>query len=725
MGNAYSIWRDENGIPHIEAATLSGMYKGQGYAHARDRGMQLLLMRILGQGRLSETLDASDDSLKIDMFFRRMNWSGNTGHHIDNLSSKSRMLVEAYCAGINQAFAEKTPLEFKLVGYKPQIWTPDDSILISRMVGYLTLAQSQAEVERLFIEMVQAGVTDDKLEALFPGLLGGLDRGLINKVKLEERIVPNEVLWGAGVPRMMASNNWVVSGSKTKSGKPILSNDPHLEVNRLPNVWCEMSLKTSEGNTEDENWSVGGTMPGLPGVLIGRSQSLSWGATYAFADTIDSWIEKCKDGQYYRAEDKSWHNFTARKEIIKRKKKPSVTTVFYENHLGVLEGNPFESEYCLVTRWAAADSGTKSVEASLGLFSATTVKQGMKIYGAVETGWNYVFADADGNIGFQMSGQVPIRRKGVSGLVPLPAWDSNNHWQGYISMADMPRQYNPKRGFICTANEDLNKYGKASPINMPMGSYRSDRIADILVSRDDFTVSDMCAMHFDVHSKQADLFMEILRPLLPNTPQGDILKDWDLCYDEDSCGAFLFEQFYKELYREVFGKSGFGADVVDFLQNDTGTFIDFYANFDRVLLAETSSWFGGKTRDEIFRAVAKKALAVASTPWGAGRTYTMTNIFFGGKLPKFLKFDRGPITAIGGRATISQGQIYTGGGRDTTFLPSYRMVTDFSENTLRTNMAGGPSDRRFSKYYCSDLDNWLTGKYKTLRADAAQTKLKF
>lgn len=724
MDNSYKIWRDESGIPHIEAATVVGMYKGQGYAHGRDRGMQLLLMRILGQGRLSETLDASDDSLKIDMFFRRMNWSGNTGHHIDNLSGGSRALIEAYCAGINQALAEKIPGEFKLVGYKPEAWTPDDSILISRMVGYLTLAQSQVEIERLLIEMVQAGVTDEKLEALFPGLLGGLDRDLINKVKLEERIVPNDVLWGAGVPRMMASNNWVVSGRKTVSGKPILSNDPHLEVNRLPNVWCEMSLKIGTGE-DDEDWSIGGTMPGLPGVLIGRSKSLSWGATYAFVDTIDSWVEKCKDGQYYRAADKSWHDFTARQETIKRKKKPSVTTVFYENHLGVLEGDPFKDAYCLVTRWAAADSGTRSVEASLSLFGATTVKQGMNIYGAVETGWNYVFADADGNIGFQMSGQVPIRRKGISGLVPLPAWDNKNHWQGYIPITDMPRQCNPKRGFICTANEDLNQYGKASPINMPMGSYRSDRIADILAARDDFTVSDMCTMHFDVYSRQAELFMEVLRPLLPDNAQGDTLKNWDLCYDKESLGASLFERFYRGLYREVFGKNGFGEDVVDFLENDTGMFIDFYANFDRILLAENSPWFGGKTRDQVFTDVAKKTLETVSSKWGAGQTYTMTNIFFGGKLPKFLKFDRGPITAIGGRATISQGQIYTSGGRDTTFLPSYRMVTDFSENTLHTNMAGGPSDRRFSKYYCSDLDNWLSGTYKALSADTGQTKLKF
>ena len=719
MTMQYTIWRDENGIPHIDGKTIAYMYHGQGFAHARDRGMQMLLMRILGQGRLCEILDDSEDSLKIDLFFRRMNWSGNTRHHVENLSPQAHDRLKAYCVGINSAFSQKTPLEFKLFGYRPEPWTPEDSILISRMVGYLTLAQSQGEIERLLIEMVQAGVDDDKLEALFPGLLGELDRELLGKVKLHERIVPNEVLWAAGAPRMMASNNWVLAGSKTASGKPILCNDPHLEVNRLPNVWCEMALECAD------QWMMGGTMPGLPGILIGRNNALSWGATYAFVDTIDSWVEQCRNGQYYREDDDRWHDFTAREETIRRQKKDPLTVTFYENDLGTLEGDPHKDEYCLTTRWAAADSGAASVEASLGMFEAKTVKDGMQTYGRIETGWNYIFADVDGNIGFQMSGQVPIRRQGLSGLVPVPAWQSKNHWQGFIAQEDMPRQYNPDCGFICTANEDLNRFGKASPINMPMGSYRSDRIADLLAQRDDWQSEDMFAMHFDVFSRQAEDYMKILRPLLPDTPQGKILANWDLCYDANSQGATLFEAFYKALYREVFGKRGLGEAVIDFLQNETGTFIDFYANFDRVLLGETSPWFGDATRDDLFRDVANKALKIEPQPWSAKQKYTMTNIFFGGKLPAFLGFDRGPLTAIGGRATIYQGQIYRSGGRDTTFMPSFRFVTDFDQETLRTNLAGGPSDRRFSKWYCSDLDNWKNGKYKTVHMGQSQQKYRF
>ncbi|MCP5106401.1 MAG: penicillin acylase family protein, partial [bacterium] len=202
--------------------------------------------------------------------------------------------------------------------------------------------------------------------------------------------------------------------------------------------------------------------------------------------------------------------------------------------------------------------------------------------------------------------------------------------------------------------------------------------------------------------------------LLPETPQGNILAEWDFNYDVGSRGAFLFEEFYNALYREVFGKNGFGEAVVDYLSRETGTFIDFYANFDGVLLSEESSWFGSETRDEVFKRVAAEALTVEPKTWGEVRRFTMAHILFGGKLPGFLGFDRGPVVGIGGRATIHQGQIYRSGGRVTTFMPGYRFVADLAEEVYYSNLAGGPSDRRFSKWYFSDFKNWLSGRYKKI-----------
>ncbi len=754
------IIRDKNGTMHVNAKTQEEMYWGQGYIHAKDRGMQMLMMRVLGQGRVCELLNDSDESLGIDKFFRQMNWHNNLASEFGKLSKEHQSFIQAYTDGANTAFGEKTPWEFKLLGYKPEAWHPNDSIMISRMVGYLTLAQSQAEMERLFIEMVQAGIPREKLEALFPGNLGGADFDLIKKVQLGERIVNPVSLWGIGAPRMMASNNWVISGARTKSGHPILSNDPHLEVNRLPNVFVENALSFGS------RYLIGGSMPGNPGVLLGRSPDLAWGVTYAFIDAVDSWIEQCKDGKYLR--EGEWLDFDIRTETIKRKKANDVTVTFYENNHGTLDGDPTgRAGYYLATRWSASDSGATTFASLFDMAEADTVKKGMDIIGRVETGWDFVLADRDGDIGFQMTGKVPRRHASGNGFAPLPGWESENDWDGYLTVDEMPRTLNPSKGFFATANEDLNRYGKESPINMPMGSYRAERINALLAEKDDFTKEDIYAMHGDLYSLQAERFMAILCPILNDLNTKDTKKheektkksssfvnlrdlsvkkllEWDLCYDAQSEGAYLFEAFYKELYREVFGKNGLGEAALDFLYEESGTFIDFYQNFDRVLLSENSIWFGGLNRDEIFAKVALKTLTTKDTKehegknqkssffvslsalrgkkeslktWGERQQFTMSHILFGGTLPKFLGFDRGPITGIGGRATISQGQIYNSAGRITSFFPAMRLVTEMEKDRLYTNLAGGPSDNRSSKWYVSDLENWMEGVYKVVRGE--------
>jgi len=705
------IRRDAHGVPHIEADTEANLYWGLGYCHALDRGMQMLLMRILGEGRAAELLEASDEMLAVDKFFRRVNWAGGAEQEIAKLSPAAKTFCAAFCEGVNAHFSKKTPWEFKLLGYKPEPWKIENIFTIARMAGYLTLAQSQAEIERLFIEMVQAGVSREKRDELFPEILGGLDIELLKKVKLSERLVPLGVKWNTIVPTMMASNNWVIAGNKTASRKPILANDPHLETNRLPNVWYEIVLKTRE------RYAIGATMPGLPGILIGRNSDVAWGATYTFMDAIDSWIEHCKDGKFLQSENQ-WAEFRQRKEIIKRKKDSAIEITFYENAHGVLEGNPFVEGFYLTTRWTAATLGAVSINAIVNMWNAANVEEGMNFLGQLESAFNWVLADRHGNIGYQMSGLMPKRRAGFSGFVPLPGWKKENDWQGFVDYQDLPRCVNPAAGFFVTANNDLNQWGVAKPINICMGSYRADRIAHLLAEKEKLTIDDCREIHYEVYSLQAEYFMHLLRPLLPATPQGKILRDWDCRYNPESAGAFLFEQFYQALRREVFGKNGLGKEVVDFLSSESGIFIDFFANFDRVLLAEKSAWFGGEDRESLYRRVADEALRVTPKTWGEVNQIKLKHLVLGEKLPVFAGFDRGPVILRGGRATPHQGQIYKSAGRTTSFTPSFRMVTDLAQDEVHTNLAGGPSDRRFSKWYCSDLENWMKGKYKILKPSA-------
>jgi penicillin amidase len=712
-----NIYRDEHGIPHIKRETKEDLFWGQGYVHATDRGMQMIMMRTLGQGRASELLDSSDEMAGIDKYFRKMNWSGYIAEELRKLPEEIKRYLTAYCNGVNEAFSNKFPWELKLLGVKFEPWKMEDIIAISRMIGYLTLSQSQGEMERLFIEMVQAGINREKLEELFPGILCELDIDLLKNVILNERVVPNYQLWNIAVPRMMASNNWVLSGKKTTSGKAILTNDPHLEVNRLPNVWYELFFE------QEDRFVYGATMPGVPGIFVGRSNDLSWGATYSFMDAEDSWIEKCKDGKFY-SEESGWLPFQTRKEIIKRKGKESVEVVFNENDHGVLDGDPSIEGFYLATKWASSKSGAVTLINILKLLDAGTVEEGMNCVGKVESSWNFVLADNKGNIGYQMSGLMPKRRDGVSGFVPLPGWNKKNDWNGFESFENLPRAINPDDGFFVTANNDLNKYGNVKPINMPMGHYRAERITQLLNKDKKFSVEDIFQMHMDVYSIQAETFMKIAKPLLPDTENGKILIDWDCKYNPESEGAYLFEEFYKELYREVFGKNNMGIEVIDFLKQETGTFADFYLNFDRILLMETSSWFNGQTREDIYKKSLEKILKIKTKKWGDVQKVILKHLIFGGKLPVFLGFDRGPITIIGGRATIHQGQIYRSANRETTFAPGFRFVMDFAKEEFFSAMAGGPSERRFSKWYASGLKDWIKGKYKTLKLNP-KIKIKF
>ena len=713
-----SIRRNTAGVPLIKASCFKDALWGSGYAHAYDRSTQLLMMRILGQGRVCELLADNDESLQIDHFFRKANWQDGLEAEVAKLDGATLAMCQAYCDGVNAGLAGKRFSALKLLGYQAEPWRIQDSILVSRMASYLTLAQSQAEVERLFIEMVQAGIDSGLLAELFPVDLANFDRSLVESVRLQERVVPSEILWNMALPRMMASNNWVIAGSKTASGKPIMANDPHLEFNRLPNVWCEQSLTWPEQSLK------GMGMPGLPGIIIGRSNTVSWGVTYTFMDTIDSWVEDCKDGKYRVGGN--WIEFEQRTECIKRKKHADVTLHFYENKHGVLDGDPHQAGHYLATKWVAGQMGAATLMASLQLVNAHSAEQGAACLAQMESAWNWVLADAQGNIAYQMSGLMPSRHPRWNGFVPAPGWDTAYDWQGVMPIEALPRCVNPEQGFLVTANQDLNHFGACSPINMPMGDYRARRIAELIEQTEQHDCRISQQIQMDVYSIQAEQFLNVLLPLLEEMEEQSsaylVLKNWNREYDLESLGASLFEDFYAALRMEVFGHSeaGLGQFVLRHLSSQTGVFIDFYQNFDKILLNTDSAWYKqADNKQPTQQAAFVQAFTIAkqqyrALPWKAVNSVAFKNLLFQGKLPEFMGFDSPPIPIIGGRATPHQGQLYTSAGRQTSFGPSIRMVTDMSEPTLYTCLAGGPSDNRFSPWYSNEMEAWQQGIYKPL-----------
>lgn len=706
---AVRLTRGVGGVVHLAADDDADLYYRLGYCHGHDRGLQILLTRIVVSGRACELLHDDDEMLAVDRWIRRVDLARDADAEAAKLSPKDRALAEAYCAGINQALAERVPWELRAVRYKPEPWTIADSVLVHRAMGYVQLGQHQADMERVLVQMVQAGVPRERLEEIFPGRLEGLDVELVRQVKLGERIVPDSVRWAVGLPRAVASNNWVIAPSRTRSGRAILSADPHLEVNRLPAFWYESVFEL------DDRYLIGATIPGLPVPAIGRTDQLAWAPTYGVMDMSDSWVEDCRDGRYRRHVDGTdrWEPFQARTEVIRRKRRPDVTLMFFENDHGVLDGDPSQAGLYLSTGWAGHDTGAASLAAGFAMLHAADVTQGMEALGRIETSWHWVLADVAGNIGYQQSGRMPLRRHGWSGLVPLPGWDPANDWAGFATPEELPRAYNPDAGYLASANNDLNHLGVRHPINLPMGQDRAGRISELLAQRCDWTVDAVLDMQLDVYSKQAERFMATLRPLLPAGADTAVLRDWDCRYDEASHGATVFERFYHELLTDVFGHAC-GPEVTRYLLAETAVIPGFFSDFDRPLLDARSGWFGPGGRDATFSAAAARALAAPTRPWADEQRFTFKHLMLGGRLPRWAGFNRGPYPLPGGRATIRAGQLFRQTGRDTTWSSGLRFITDFTEPAAHTALAGGPSDRRFSRWYANEIGAWLAGRTKRL-----------
>lgn len=708
-GGKVSITRNDHGVPEISGKRHEDVYYGMGWVHAHDRQLQALLTRILLQGRAAEKLAGDPALIEIDRYMRRMQFLPDPESEIKKLEPTVRRYLDFYTQGFNHYLeTHGTVFELRLLGYKPEPWQIKDSLVLGKIMAFLGLADAQGAMEKFLTQMVRHDLGEKKLQELFPYLTEKIDYDLMKKLSLAPPLIPEALKWLSKLPKMTASNNWAVSGKLTASGKPIYCSDPHLEVNRIPAIWQEIVLRLPD------DVIMGASLPGVPGIAIGRSRHMAWGATYSFMDMIDYRVEECRDGRYRRG--KQWKPFAVREELITVKKGEPVIEKVYENEHGVLEGDPFTEGHYLVMSWSAARGcGAGEFNGLLGLPHARSAREAMACFRKLEAlSFNWVMADSLGNIAYQMSGRLYKRPKGVSGLVPLPGWEKKYTPRGFVSASLLPAAYNPPEGIIVTANQDLNRLGKAKPINLPMASYRADRIAQLLKKKKKLGVEDMKRIHFDLYSLQAERFMKVLRPLLPDTDNGRILREWECTYTPDSRGATLFESVYRALLRTVFGDNGMGREVVDWAMSETGLFNDYYGNFDEILMNPRSAWFDGRPRDELFKRAIKEGLSAAPKPYGRTRMVTLSHLLFGGKLPRFLGFDYGPIPLPGSRATVPQGQIFKSAGRVTTFSPSYRMIADLAEKALHTNIAGGSSDRRFSRWYMSDMENWLKGVYKVL-----------
>ena len=713
--------RDDNGVPHVNAPTWREALYAWGYLHALDRPTQMYFSRAVASGRAAEFIKNKPELYEMDLFIRRAGLYRDLPREIKSLPETTLSQLELYCQGVNDGLLEAgRTLPMWVTGFQPRPWDPHSVLLIGNLLSFAGLSIGEQENERLLLELIQLGIDDERLRELFHPYLDGVDFEPLREIRVAKRLSDDALELLADLPRLAGSNAWAVSPARSATGHALLASDPHLEVNRLPAIWYEISLNWGQGE-----YAMGATLPGTPIMAVGRTPRLAWGVTYMHADTSDYFIEDCRPGgatgwQFRRGNQ--WFDFQHRQEVIKRRGSPPTILDVFENEQGTLNASPAEDgagKY-LSVNWVGGQSGSgRSIGAWLDAIASPNAAAAMDaVKRCPHPSLVWILADREGHIGMQASGWLPQRGGGNSGILPMAAWDPQNHWQGRVRADLLPREYDPPCGFIASANEELYR-SDGPPLHAHgLPDYRKRRIVHRLTELPKATIQDMQALQYDVMSMQANDLLPVLLALLNDCPLKQRLSAWDRRYHPDSTEATLFQHFYRHVVLEIFGhEKGIGWRPMFYLCTRMGYSTMVLTAVDRTLRKVTSAWWRGRDKGELIRRAARRAEQEPEQKWSEFNSFHFTNRFFGsgkGRTRQFLGFRSKAIGMPGCHATPFQGHLLTTATRESSFAPSYHFVTDLSTDEAWTNLPGGPSENRFSKWYKVDIPRWLSGQYKRL-----------
>jgi penicillin G amidase len=553
------IERDEHGIPTIRAASERDAVFGLGFVHAQDRLWQMETHRRIAAGRVAEAF--GEGALETDRFLRALGVRRAAQAQWAQLPEATKVLLRAYADGVNAYLADHLkarPPEFLILGLTPEPWDPVDSLGWSVMMAWDLGGNWATELLRLRLALKMPVERINMLLPAYPGetLPETADyAALFRELKLDAgaqktawqrlpEIAPPSGVEGVG------SNNWVLAGSRSATGSPLLANDPHLKLS-APALWY-LARMVAPGLEV-----AGATMPGLPGVVLGQNRHIAWGFTNTAPDVQDLYLEQIRpdDPGQYRTPD-GWARFETVDEIIRVKGRPEVRmSVRTTRHGPVISdaGNAADvlgprerPAYALAMRWTALDADVDAVSPAMAMQRADSVEQFLS---AAER-WvvpmqNMVVADRHGTIAFIAPGRVPLRKpdNDLRGLVPAPGWEARYDWDGWIGAGETPRETNPERGWIATANQRITPAGYAHFITAEWAlPYRQQRIEQLLQSRPRHSVDDLAAMQADVRS------LAVLQ-LLPWKAQ---LEGFDGTMAVDRAAPLIWWAWQRQLARAVF-----------------------------------------------------------------------------------------------------------------------------------------------------------------------------
>jgi penicillin G amidase len=596
LAGPVEVVRDGEGVPHIFAGDQDDLYAALGFVHAQDRLWQMELLRLTGQGRLSEVF--GERTFTTDVFLRTLDLFGHAQRSAAALPPDTRRALAAYARGVNAFltrptgwFEARLPPEFLLLRHVPEPWQPADSVLALKMMALQLSGNINQELARL--SYAAQGLTSAEIEDLLPpdpddhapplpeiSQLYSLHRPL--PVRKQAALPADhaadlaaDAAADLAVDDMMgtgASNNWVVSGSRTRSGKPLLANDPHLRLT-APSVWYLAHLALQRAGEADVHL-VGASLAGTPLIVLGRNDFIAWGFTNTGTDVEDVFIEKINPDnprQYLAPE--GWRTFASEPMEI-RVRGAGVRSVERRStrHGPVLPGFYRDLEatlgegYVAALRWVALDDDDATIAAGMLHPNVHTVADYFeRMRGYMVPMQSMVVADTAGNIGMIAPGRVPVRDRAntVAGRAPVPGWDAKYDWVGYLNYEDLPRVLNPPEGAIGTANARIVKPEYAHLLTLDWDApFRQQRIQQLIIDRGEHDMDTMKAAQADVLSL-ADVRLQTLMIASAQAGAGvdnamlDQLTAWDGTMRADSAEPLIFtawvRQTVKAIYRDKLG----------------------------------------------------------------------------------------------------------------------------------------------------------------------------
>jgi penicillin G amidase len=731
---------DKGGVIHIEGQDIADVVFAAGFATAKERLWQMEVIRRAAKGQLSEIFGSV--TLDIDKLFLTLGLDSITRLNYQQISSESRDWLQNYSSGINAyltAVGSDLSIEFILMDCKPAPWTPEDCLLQNRFMAWMLNFNWKADF--LYWQLVSY-ISQEKVGEILPKWKGypdiiseyGPPNNILRLVdisqQLDQIIGLNSGIWG--------SNSWVVSPEKMVNKKACLANDPHLGL-QLPSVWIELHLKTKGFEV------MGFSLPGAPGIIIGRNNSIAWGLTNGMIDDSDFFLEKVDTlkGIYWK--DNVTLPLTKKDHLIKIKDQDDLIYTSYNTENGPLLNLVFPEikvTQAISLKWVGWEMSDE-LHTFIHLATATdwtALENALRTYAVPAQ--NFVIADRQGNIGYRLGGKIPIRSY-QQGLLPQPGWDSINLWRSWIPFSEMPKLSNPTDGFIITANNQIRSDYPYYLSELWEPPYRAQRLRELLEADSVLDFQQMIEFQLDTKNLLAREILPLILPELDSLPvQIDLIEEikallnnWDFFMVENSIAAAISETIQYFLIQNIF-KDEMGEEIFKLW---TGMPNFYLRIFLQVFNNEHSLWFDNMMTDEVETRpiIIRKSIIegigwLESTcgknleDWRWGEIHQLKlNHTLGKVALTDILFNRGPFSAAGSGCTVNVATYRYDSPYEMFVGPSLRFLVDWgSPEGYWSILPGGNSGHFLSEFYDDQIISWREGNLKLVKlSEVKRTKV--